>query len=112
MKISDALEIVLELARQNALDATVTDPDLKDERARQQRALRVVDEKLREENARLRERVAKLEEQLKRPPKTPKNSSGLPSAGRKANRLRSSSSASVVRRGDTRAPAVAAARRM
>jgi hypothetical protein len=43
MEISDALEIVLDLARQNVLDATVTDPDLKDERARQQRALRVVE---------------------------------------------------------------------
>ena len=49
-----------------------------------------MNEKLREENARLRERVAKLEEQLKRPPKTPKNSSVPPSAGHKANRHRSS----------------------
>ena len=43
MEVTDALEIVLDLARQNGLDATVTDPDLKDERARQQRALRVVE---------------------------------------------------------------------
>lgn len=52
--------------------------------------LYAMNESLREENAELRGRVAKLEEQLKRPPKTPKNSSVPPSAGRKANRRRSS----------------------
>ena len=52
--------------------------------------LYAMNEKLREENAQLRKRVAKLEKQLKRPPKTPKNSSVPPSAGRKANRRRSS----------------------
>jgi hypothetical protein len=36
MEVTNAPEIVLDLARQNALDATVTDPDLKDERVRQQ----------------------------------------------------------------------------
>ena len=52
--------------------------------------LYAMNEKLREENAQLRERVAKLEKQLKRPAKTPKNSSVPPSAGRKASRRRSS----------------------
>lgn len=52
--------------------------------------LYAANEELREENAQLRERLAKLEAKLKRPPKTPKNSSVPPSAGRKASRQTSS----------------------
>jgi transposase len=52
--------------------------------------LHAANEELREENAQLRERLAELEAKLKGPPKTPKNSSVPPSAGRKANRRKSS----------------------
>jgi transposase len=52
--------------------------------------LHAANEALREENAQLRERVGKLEAKLKGPPKTPKNSSVPPSAGRKANSRKSS----------------------
>lgn len=52
--------------------------------------LHAANEELRAENARLRERIAELDAKLNGPPKTPKNSSTPPSAGRKANRRTSS----------------------
>ncbi|HIE37708.1 MAG TPA: hypothetical protein EYP77_01315 [Anaerolineae bacterium] len=45
--------------------------------------------RLRAENARLGARVEEPEARLRRPPKTPKNSSVPPSAGRKGSRRRS-----------------------
>jgi NMD protein affecting ribosome stability and mRNA decay len=52
--------------------------------------LHAANEEWREEKAYLRERLAELEAKLERSPKTPKNSSVPPSAGRKANRRKSS----------------------
>ena len=61
--------------------------------------LAATNEGLREENAQLRAQVAELETKLNRPPKTPKNSSVPPSAGRKANRRQSSGQRSNRKRG-------------
>jgi transposase len=61
--------------------------------------LEAINEKLRAENAELQARIAELEAKQKRPPKTPKNSSVPPSAGRKANRKRSSRQGSHRKQG-------------
>jgi transposase len=50
-------------------------------------------------NVQLRERIAELEAKLKQPPKTPKNSSVPPSAGRKASRRQSSGRRAKGKRG-------------
>jgi transposase len=50
-------------------------------------------------NAQLQERIAELEGRLKRPPKTPKNSSVPPSAGHKAGRGKSSGRSAKGKRG-------------
>jgi transposase len=50
-------------------------------------------------NEQLQERIAELEAKLKRPPKTAKNSSVPPSAGRKASDRRSTDRRSKVKRG-------------
>ena len=52
--------------------------------------LQAANEQLRAENAQLQARVAELEAKNKRPPKTPKNSSVPPSAGREGKRKRPS----------------------
>jgi transposase len=61
--------------------------------------LEAINENLRAENAELQARIAELEAKQNRPPKTSKNSSVPPSAGRKANRKRSPRQSSDRKRG-------------
>jgi hypothetical protein len=44
LDIADALQIVIDLARQNALDAARCDPELRDEAQRQQEAVDMVED--------------------------------------------------------------------
>jgi len=44
LDIADALQIVIDLARQNALDARRCDPELRDEAQRQQEAIDMVED--------------------------------------------------------------------